>query len=221
MTQDFAKPSTTRKPGDKKKPGSTSSASSKTKKGKASTKKSSSATLKQGQPTLQLKRTKPIMLLIILISAFTYGLYYLQSIPPTNSISDTPSQALIKKEAKSQESLAEKKTDARFKFYDLLPESNIKPSEVDAYKFREKNKQTKYSYLVQTGSFRNKRDAERQKATIAFKGIKADINVVTSKNGVAWYRVMAGPYSNRSKMNSVLDKLVSINIQPLVKKVKK
>jgi len=221
MTQDFAKPSTTRKPGDKKKPGPTSSASTKAKKGKTSTKKSSSATLKQNQPSPQPKRTKPIILLVFLISAFSYGLYYLQSIPPTNSIPDSTLQPLIKKETTNHKPLTEKKTDARFKFYDLLPESNIKPSEVDAYKFREKNKQTKYSYLVQTGSFRNKKDAERQKATIAFKGIKADINVVTSKNGVAWYRVMAGPYSNRSKMNSVLDKLVSINIQPLVKKVKK
>jgi len=221
MTQDFAKPSTTRKPGDKKKPGPTSSASSKAKKGKTNTKKSSSATLKQNQPTPQPKRTKPIILLILLISAFSYGLYYLQSIPPTKSIPDAAHQTPIKKETKKTATHTEKKTDTRFKFYDLLPESNIKPSEVDVYRFKEKNKQTKYSYLVQTGSFRTKKDAERQKATIAFKGIKADIKVVTGKNGVAWYRVMTGPYNNRSKMNSVLDKLVSINIQPLVKKVKK
>jgi len=219
MTQDFAKPSTTRKPGDKKKPGPTSNAKSKTKKGKTSTKKSSSATLKQNQPIPQPNRSKPIFLLTLLISAFSYGLYYLQSIPPTKSLQ--PSPPPIKKETKIQESLTGKKPDARFKFYDLLPESNIKPSEVDVYKFKEKNKETKYVYLVQTGSFRNKQDAERQKATIAFKGIKADIKVVMSKNGVAWHRVMAGPYNNRSKMNSVLDKLVSINIQPLVKKVKK
>lgn len=221
MTQDFAKPSTTRKPGDKKKPGPTSNAKSKTKKGKANTKKSSSATLKQGQATPQAKRTKPTILLILLISAFSYGLYYLQSIPPTKSTQDTILQAPIKKAAKTQEALTGKKPDARFKFYQLLPESNIKPSEVDAYKFKEKNKQTDYVYFVQTGSFRNKKDAERQKATIAFKGIKADIEVMTSKSGVAWHRVMTGPYNNRSKMNSVLDKLVSINIQPLVKKVKK
>jgi len=221
MTQDFAKPSTTRKPGDKKKPGPTSNTNSKAKKGKTNTKKPSSATLKQNQPTPQPKRTKPIILLILLISAFSYGLYYLQSIPPTKSIPNTTLKTPINKKTNTQKNLTEKKPDARFKFYDLLPESNIKPSEVDAYRFKEKNKQTKYAYLVQTGSFRNKKDAERQKATIAFKGIKADIKVVTSKSGTAWYRVMAGPYNNRSKMNGVLDKLVSINIQPLVKKVKK
>jgi cell division protein FtsN len=220
MTKDFAKPSTTRKPGDKKKPGPTSSANPKTKKSKPITKKSSSATLNQNQPMQQTKRTIPIMLLILLITAFSYGLYYLQSIPPTRSIPDNP--PTIKKETNTQAPAnADNNQDTRFKFYDLLPESKIKPTEVDVYTFKEKNQQSNYTYLVQTGSFRHKKDAERQKATIAFKGIKADIQVVTGKNGMAWYRVMTGPYNNRSTMNSVLDKLVSINIQPLVKKVKK
>ena len=74
---------------------------------------------------------------------------------------------------------------------------------------------------MQTGSFRNKSDAERQKATVAFQGIKAKIKVITSDSGTKWYRVTAGPYTNRSKMNGALDKLVAINIQPLVKKTKK
>lgn len=222
MTKDFAKPSTTRKPGDKKNSGPTSSANPKTKKSKPITKKSSSATLKQSKsPEAATKRAVPIVLLIVLISAFSYGLYYLQSIPPTKSLPETAIQSTSKKDTNTQTPITEKKPDTRFKFYDLLPESKIKPSEVDAYQFKEKGKETKYLYLVQTGSFRNKKDAERQKATIAFKGIKADITVVTSKNGEAWYRVVAGPYTNRSKMNDVLDKLVSINIQPLVKKVKK
>ena len=223
MTQDFAKPNTTRKPGDKKKPGSKSNAGSKTKKSKKTTKKASSATLKNSQPALppSTNRTKPILSLIILISAFAYGLYYLQSIPPTESIPNTPRQNTAKEEIKKQNKALEKKPDTRFKFYDLLPESNVETLEVDAYRFKEKNKQTDYTYLVQTGSFRNKKDAERQKATIAFQGIKANIKVVTSSNGKEWHRVMTGPFSNRSKMNSVLDKLVSINIQPLVKKVKK
>ena len=221
MTKDFAKPSTTRKPGDKKKPRSNLSASSKTKKAKAKVKNSSSATLKQNQVTPTANRTKPIILLVILISAFVVGLYYLQSVPPTQSISDSAKKTLPKKPINTRKSLKEKKTDTRFKFYDLLPESQIKPPQVEAYKFKEKNKKTNYTYIVQTGSFRSRKDAERQKATIAFKGIKADINVVTKKNGLEWYRVVAGPSTNRSKLNNVLDTLVSINIEPLVKKVKK
>jgi cell division protein FtsN len=95
---------------------------------------------------------------------------------------------------------------------ELLAESNIKLSN---------NKQTNYAYVIQVGSFRNKKDAEILQAKIVFKGIKSNIKAITSKSGQAWYRVMAGSYNNRSKMNDVLDKLVSINIQPLVKKVKK
>ena len=223
MTQDFAKPNTTRKPGDKKKPGTKSSTSSKTKKAKTAAKKAGSTTKKNSQLALPpaTNRTKPILSLIILISVFSYGLYYLQSIPPTESILNTPHQNTTKEATKKQNKTLEKKPDARFKFYDLLPQSNVKAPEVDTYRYKAKNRPSEYTYYVQTGSFRSKKDAERQKATIAFQGIKAKIKEITSDSGTTWYRVTAGPYTNRSKMNSTLDKLVALNIAPLVKKYKK
>ena len=56
---------------------------------------------------------------------------------------------------------------------------------------------------------------------IAFQGLKADIKSVKNDQGSTWHRVSTGPFFNRSKMNSALDKLVSMQIQPLVKKIKK
>jgi cell division protein FtsN len=55
---------------------------------------------------------------------------------------------------------------------------------------------------------------------IAFQGLKADIRSITNEQGSTWHRVSTGPFYNRSKMNSALDKLVSMQIQPLVKKIK-
>ena len=239
MTQDFAKPSTTRKPGDKRKPGSKSSTSkkenkAKTKKHPGGTQKASSAkkTTSKGANSASLKpshpeaapstnRLKPIISLIILVSTFAYGLYYLQSVPPTQSPISKDLNQKNTQSAKTQDKPQAKTPDARFKFYDLLPQSNIKAPEVEAYRYKAKNRPSEYTYFVQTGSFRSKKDAERQKATIAFQGIKAKIKEITSDNGSTWYRVTAGPYINRSKMNSTLDKLVALNIAPLVKKHKK
>lgn len=211
MTKDYAKPSTTRKPDKpkpKKKSGSRTGVKSKPKSGSA--KNVSMPTSHKG---------KSAFVLAILLGVFVYALYYLQKVPPTltNTDQEKPKQTnTISKPATSEET----EDKQRFKFYDLLRESKVVPPEVDAYHYKEKNQQDNYYYLVQTGSFRKIQDAERQKATIAFQGLKADIKTVENSNGSTWYRVMTGPFYDRSQMNSALDKLVSINIEPLVKKIK-
>lgn len=74
---------------------------------------------------------------------------------------------------------------------------------------------------MQSGSFRSKEDAERQRAQIAFQGLRASIQRINLDNGSIWYRVNVGPFTSRSQMNSAIDKLVSLSIQPLVRKIPK
>ena len=78
-----------------------------------------------------------------------------------------------------------------------------------------------FDYVVQSGSFRSKEDAERQRAQIAFQGLRAHVQRIDLDNGSVWYRVNVGPFNSRSQMNSAVDKLVTINIQPLVRKIPK
>lgn len=217
MTQDFAKPSTTRKPGQPKK-----------KNGHADRPQTRSGQTKTSRKNLPVspepsnpkgKRKLFFMFTLSgLICAFAYGLYFLNSIPETHSI---PTQKTTEpKTAAKKAPIESQTTEKRFNFYDLLPEHEVIAPKVDAYKFKEKSAPGEYYYIIQTGSFRNYQDAERQKAIIAFQGIKADIESVTNDKGTTWHRVSTGPFYNRSKMNSALDKLVSIQIQPLVKKIK-
>lgn len=223
MTQDYAKPSTTKKPGEPKK----KKASSGKAKGSKNTaqKKTGGASIKEVQTPPSSRNRAPFFLsLIVLLCAFAYGIYFLQSIPPTNS-PISPSEKQTKQKTTSEEQSSNEQTkespSARFNFYDILPKSTVTAPKVEEYKFKQKSGSDSYSYIIQTGSFRNRADAERQKANIAFKGLKAQIETVTNDKGTVWHRVKTGPFTNRSKLNSALDKLVSINIQPLVKKVKK
>lgn len=219
MTQDFAKPSTTRKPGQaKKKNGHTDRPQSRNTPSKNNRKnKTVMPEIKQKQPK---RRVFFILSLLVLLGAFTYGLYLLQAIPETHSIPSEESKPTIKPSAKP-EAKTQKEPENRFNFYDLLPQHKVIAPKVDAYQYKEKSAPGEFYYVVQTGSFRNLKDAERQKAMIAFQGIKADIKSVTNEQGTVWHRVSTGPFYNRSKMNSALDKLVSMQIQPLVKKIKK
>lgn len=106
-----------------------------------------------------------------------------------------------------------------YKFYDLLPDSEVVPPKVEEY--TPGPGQTTFDYLVQTGSFRTQTDAERQRAQIAFQGLRAHVSRIDLDSGSTWYRVNVGPFTSRSQMNSAVDKLVSINIEPLVRKVPK
>lgn len=217
MTQDYAKPSTTRnKPGASK---SKKASASKKAQGSASkARKPSGAS--QTPPPPPPKRGKLIFILIVLIGAFAAGLYLLLQLPETQTTTESTTKP-APKTIKEPEQAAQTEPEQRFKFYDLLPESEVIPPKVDSYQFKEKGAAKSYYYLVQTGSFRSQSDAERQKATIAFQGLKGNIKAVTNNSGTTWYRVVTGPFHSRSEMNSALDKLVNIGIEPLVKKIEK
>jgi cell division protein FtsN len=219
MTQDFAKPSTTR----------SSSTRSSTKKtpGKRSSERSSPGKPKKQNPKHASKKApepqskiKPLIVFvsIVIAAAFIVGLYLLNKVPPSKSpLTEPPSTTQTKAQKKTEPA---PKIKERFNFYDILPESEIIPPKVDEYKYTEKGKPTKYQYILQTGSFRNLKDAERQRATIGFQGLKGKIEKTNNK-GSTWYRVQIGPFYSRSKMNGAMDKLVAINIQPLVRQSKR
>jgi cell division protein FtsN len=101
----------------------------------------------------------------------------------------------------------------------MLPESEVVPPKVEEY--TPGPAQQEFNYLVQSGSFRSQEDAERQRAQIAFQGLRANIQRIDLDSGSVWYRVNVGPFTSRSQMNSAIDKLVSLNIQPLVRKIPK
>ncbi len=111
------------------------------------------------------------------------------------------------------------KRERDFRFYDMLPESEVVPPKVDEY--TPGPAKQAFDYVVQSGSFRNKQDAERQRAQIAFQGLRAHVQHIVQDNGSEWYRVNVGPFTSRSQMNAAVDKLVAINIQPLVRKIPK
>tara|TARA_Y100000052_G_C2930997_1_gene74323 strand:+ start:58 stop:567 length:510 start_codon:yes stop_codon:yes gene_type:complete len=106
-----------------------------------------------------------------------------------------------------------------FRFYEMLPESEVVPPKVEEY--TPGPAMQEFDYVVQSGSFRSKEDAERQRAQIAFQGLRAHVQRIDLDNGSVWYRVNVGPFNSRSQMNSAVDKLVTINIQPLVRKIPK
>lgn len=59
-----------------------------------------------------------------------------------------------------------------------------------------KRKKSTHRYQMQCASFRNRADAEKMKAKIAFTGLNSQVRRSENKNGV-WFRVVLGPYDTR------------------------
>lgn len=156
------------------------------------------------------------------VGGFIGFIVYLNTLEPTGSAPSTAQE----KPPVSQP--AEPATDAdrdtaseqpKFKFYDMLPESEVVPPNVEEYTPSPDTQD--FRYLVQAGSFRTAEDAERQRAQIAFQGLQTKVSQIETDEGKTWFRVNVGPFDSRSQMNSAVDKLVAIRIQPLVRKIPK
>ncbi|MCP5162619.1 MAG: SPOR domain-containing protein [Hahellaceae bacterium] len=148
-------------------------------------------------------------------------MYHLRSIPaaaPVTSANAGKPEKSIKAAPKETTKQSTTATTPRFTFYNDLPKREIETSGANPYSPKGSDG-VQYDYLLQAGSFRRYEDAHRQMGMIAMQGLKPYITESTSNDHGTWYRVMLGPYSSRSKMNSATDRLVSMSIQPLPKKI--
>jgi cell division protein FtsN len=159
---------------------------------------------------------------LALAALFLGFLYHLRNVPQTTiAATDKPAPAAASVAKAPALPAAEKKIDKAPFHYDyekLLPEAKVIPPNVKEYEPKEDT--ATYEYRLQTGSFRRREDAEKQKAAIAFQGMRAEIKELKKSEADIWYRVEVGPITSRSRMNKAVDRLVRINIQPLVLKQK-
>ncbi|WP_019027111.1 SPOR domain-containing protein [Colwellia piezophila] len=138
--------------------------------------------------TISLKAKLISALLVILISAFSYGLWSLKTDPSTK----TPLILPVK-------TVQDKKTNNNTKELPKLPKEKwtyvkdlaTKEIEVGQYEVKEKG-----PYKMQCASFKTIERADTLKARIAFTGLEARVIKSKGKNGT-WYKVVLGPYPRK------------------------
>lgn len=160
---------------------------------------------KSAQKNNKLPFTAKIMsvLLIILMSAFAYGLWILKTDPSTK----TPLPLAVEKVNKSKTSDNNKvlPTPPKEK-WTYVEDLTSKEIEVGQYEVKEKG-----PYKMQCGSFRTKNQAQTLKAQIAFAGLEAQIQAAKGDSGV-WYKVFLGPYPRKRLAERDKNKLKRNNI---------
>ena len=115
----------------------------------------------------------------------------------------------------------------RFQFYDILPgkadavpdkepKPEVKPAETKKDEKKDDKKEevreSKTPLFLQAGSFSTAKDADNQKAKLAFMGIEAVVQQVMIQDKT-FYRVRVGPYTKIDELNKVRAELAKSGIE--------
>jgi len=129
--------------------------------------------------------------------------------------------ALVIKQAPEKEE--QKKSDVRFDFYTVLPEMEVVVPDRKTATITDKSLpqvEAPGTYILQTGSFKDIKDADQLKARLALLGFNPSIQTVTINNKDTWHRVRIGPFENLAQLNSARTKLSENNIASVLLKVR-
>lgn len=115
------------------------------------------------------------------------------------------------------------KEQSRFLFYELLPGYEV-PIPKEALRDNkpvpapDANAPATATgrFLIQVGSFKDRKEAEGQKANLALLGVESRIEKVTIDNSQTWYRVRIGPEKDQRRVESILARLEENDIKALV-----
>jgi len=112
-----------------------------------------------------------------------------------------------------------KTTTPDFTYSVILKQTEVKPAHVKVYESTPKDPTKKTSHVLQVASFTSELDAkELQKRLIKKKLANVQVIQSTNESGTVWFRVMVGPFQNRSMLNKAQDVLVQMNFSPLERK---
>ena len=124
-----------------------------------------------------------------------------------------------KLETKLATKVIEQTSASDFTYGTMLKQAEVTPAYVPVYESTPKDPTKKTSHVLQVASFKSEVDARAlQKRLINKKLTNVQVTQSKAKLGSIWYRVMVGPFQNRSMLNKAQDILVQMNFSPLERK---
>jgi cell division protein FtsN len=124
-----------------------------------------------------------------------------------------------KLKTKLETKVIEQASASDFTYGTMLKQAEVTPAYVPVYASTPKDPTKKTSHVLQVASFKSEVDARAlQKRLIKKKLTNVQVTQSKAKSGSIWYRVMVGPFQNRSMLNKAQDILVQMNFSPLERK---
>jgi len=106
-----------------------------------------------------------------------------------------------------------------FEYTEILKQATVTPAYVIEYESTPKDPNKKTESHLQVASFKSESDAkELQKLLINKQLPNVEVSQSTTQSESVWFKVMVGPFQNRSMLNKAQDILVQMNYSPLERK---
>ncbi len=183
------------------------------------------------------KKTGRWILIGILVVGFTGFLVYLRLTKPVESVAieqptiassaGTTNTKQNQKKSTQPDKTASKPVPApapagpKFDFYTILPQAEtIVPEHEIKTRIREElsGKTRETRYILQAGSFRDFKDADKLKAELALMGIQSKIE--KAKVGeVIWHRVKLGPYAQLASIETIKTRLKKNGLDVMITEI--
>ncbi|MDD5322082.1 MAG: SPOR domain-containing protein [Methylococcales bacterium] len=164
------------------------------------------------------------MLITALIIAFVVFLVYLSTVPKQipQTLKTMQGKAGLEKIATPMETKKPETTPGpkspQFDFYTILPDKEVV---VPEYEIKTRSREERVGkakethYIMQAGSFKTFKEAERLRAKLALMGIESKVQ--KAKVGrVNWYRVKMGPFTRTASVNSIRSRLRQNGIDVII-----
>jgi cell division protein FtsN len=160
----------------------------------------------------------------LLAVAFVTFLFFLKTVPSGDELEAVKGDAkkVLQTGVKRAQEQARKEVEKQvskpaYDFYKLLKDSDVPVPSADKshYTSTPKSDEAKYQYSLQAASFRSNEQADNLKVKLIMQNLASSIEQASVK-GITYYRVMVGPFTDRSKMNKAQDILADYKINALV-----
>jgi cell division protein FtsN len=160
----------------------------------------------------------------LLAVAFVTFLFFLKTVPSGDELEAVKGDAkkVLQTGVKRAQEQARKEVEKQvskpaYDFYKLLKDSDVPVPSADKshYTSTPKSDEAKYQYSLQAASFRSNEQADNLKVKLIMQNLASSIEQASVK-GITYYRVMVGPFTDRSKMSKAQDILADYKINALV-----
>jgi len=123
--------------------------------------------------------------------------------------------------ASSRESEGPAEPETRYDFYEMLPNFEVVVPEKERDVKRDAPStevQKQGAYVLQVGSYKDFKEADRVRAQLALQGIESKVQRV-SVDADTWHRVRVGPITDLRQLNNVRERLREAEMDVLVIRV--
>lgn len=167
----------------------------------------------------EMKQTSGVPRWVFFVTGFAAGFFLAFLIYLWKFVPGDPEADKIANLPKAEDFVpAPKAEEMQWDFYEIFPRTEVPIVEEYGPDGEKVQVAEPYAYLLQAGSFRNPKDADKLRAELILLGLDVFSREI-EVDGKQWHRVLVGPLNSDLELNRAQDTLAEAEIESIALKV--